>query len=431
MEAVLARGNLTKAYRAVKRNKGSAGIDGRTIGATGEHLRKHWAQIRETLLAGTYLPSPVRGVSIPKASGGSRLLGIPTVQDRLIQQSVGQILSERVEGSFSAHSYGFRPGRSAHDAVRAAQAYVKAGKRWVVDLDISAFFDQVDHDILMHKVGQFERDKRVLLLIGRYLRAPIVVHGKQEKRTRGTPQGGPLSPLLANIYLDPLDKELERRGLSFCRYADDVNIYVGSERSAKRILSSISDWIEKHLKLKVNLDKSGTAPPWERQFLGFTILQDGKIAPAERSVERFKQAVREKWNALQSGTTRELRDRWQTYLRGWCGYFALAEARWRIKRIEGWLRRHMRKCFWIRWHNRAGRKQALKRLGAKPHYLDVASSRRGAWRVAAATALQTVLSNEVLQRYGLWVPSSLWTVHETVDFNRRMRKTACPVVWEG
>jgi group II intron reverse transcriptase/maturase len=409
MDEVLARENLRKAYRAVKRNQGSAGIDGRTIEQTGVHLRQHWGQIGEKLKAGTYLPSPVRGVSIPKASGGTRLLGIPTVQDRLIQQATGQILSERAEPNFSVHSYGFRPGKSAHDAVRAAQAIVKAGKTWVVDLDISAFFDQVDHDILMHRVGQLDRDKRTLRLIGRYLRAPIVIGAREESRTRGTPQGGPLSPVLANIYLDPLDKELERRGVSFCRYADDVNIYVGSQRSAERILTSISAWIEKHLKLKVNLDKSGTGRPWDRQFLGFTIKEDGSIAPAERSVERFKQATRKHWDARQSGTSGELVARWQTYLRGWCNYFGLARARGRINALEGWVRRHMRKCFWLRWHNRAGRLNALQRLGAPAGHWDVASSRRGAWRIAASPALSSALSNTVLRRYGLWVPSNLWT----------------------
>lgn len=408
MEEVLARENLRKAYRAVKRNQGSAGIDGRSIEETGAHLRQHWTQIKEKLVAGTYLPSPVRGVSIPKASGGTRLLGIPTVQDRLIQQAVGQILSERAEPNFSVHSYGFRPGKSAHDAVRAAQAFVKSGKTWVVDLDISAFFDQVDHDILMHRVGQLDRDKRTLRLIGRYLRAPMRTGAGEEKRTRGTPQGGPLSPVLANIYLDPLDKELERRGVSFCRYADDVNIYVGSQRSAERILASISDWIEKHLKLRVNLDKSGTGRPWDRQFLGFTIKEEGSIAPAERSIERFKQATRHHWDARQSKTSGELVAQWQTYLRGWCNYFGLAQSRQRIDALEGWIRRHMRKCFWLRWHNRAGRLNALKRLGAAPRHWALATNRRGAWCIAATPILQGVLRNSLLRRYGLWVPSNLW-----------------------
>lgn len=408
MEVVLERENLRKAYRAVRRNRGAAGVDGRSIEATAAHLRAHWSGIEAKLSAGTYRPSPVRGVRIPKASGGERLLGIPTVQDRLIQQALSQVLSARLDAGFSEHSYGFRPGRSAHDAVRVGREYVRSGKSWVVDIDLSNFFDEVDHDLLMHRLGREVRDKRLLRLIGRYLRAPMELDGRGERRRRGTPQGGPLSPLLANLYLDPLDRELERRGVSFCRYADDVVIYAGSHRSAERILAGITAWIERHLKLTVNRDKSGTGRPWERAYLGFNILEDGRIAPAAGSIERFKQAVREHWDARRSLTSVELVRRWRRYLRGWCNYFALAEARWAVHALEGWIRRHMRKCFWLRWHNRVGRLRALKRLGAKPYHWGVASSRRGAWRIARGPALQTVLSRRMLERYGLWVPSSLW-----------------------
>lgn len=408
MEVVLERENMRKAYRAVRRNRGAAGVDGRSIAATAAHLRAHWSGIEAKLSAGTYRPSPVRGVRIPKASGGQRLLGIPTVQDRLVQQALSQVLGARLDAGFSEHSYGFRPGRSAHDAVRAGREYVRSGKSWVVDIDLSDFFDEVDHDLLMHRLGREVRDKRVLGLIGRYLRAPMEFEGHSERRWRGTPQGGPLSPLLANLYLDPLDRELERRGVSFCRYADDVVIYAGSRRSAERILTSITDWIGRHLKLTVNRDKSGTGRPWERAYLGFTIDEEGRIAPAPRSIARFKQAVREHWDARQSLTSGELVQRWQRYLRGWCNYFALAEARVAVHALEGWIRRHMRKCFWLRWHNRAGRLRALKRLGARPYHWGVASSRRGAWRIARGPVLQTVLSCRMLARYGLWVPSMLW-----------------------
>jgi len=408
MEAVLGRDNLRRAYRVVRRNGGAAGIDGRSIGHSAAHLRTHWAVIEERLLTGKYQPSPVRGVHLPKADGGTRLLGIPTVQDRVIQQAVAQHLSVKADAGFSDHSYGYRPGRGAHDAVRAAQGYVQAGKNWVVDLDISAFFDEVDHDILMHRVGQLERDKRVLRLIGRYLRAPMEVSGQRHKRERGTPQGGPLSPLLANLYLDPLDRELERRGLSFCRYADDVKIYVGSARSAERVLDSLTAWIDKHLKLRVNRSKSGTGRPWQKPFLGFQILEDGRIGVAESSVARFKAEVRRLWNAQQNATSAELVAQWQRYLRGWCNYFGLAAERSPLYRLEGWIRRHMRKCFWIRWHNRRGRRSALQRLGAKPRQLRVASSRRGAWRIAASPTLHSALDNRTLNRYGLWTPSSLW-----------------------
>jgi RNA-directed DNA polymerase len=421
MEAVVNRDNLKKAYKAIRRNQGSAGIDGRTIVQTAEHLRHHWLQIEEKLLKGTYVPSPLRGVQIPKATGGQRCLGIPTVQDRIIQQAIVQVMSVQIDESFSEHSYGYRPGRSAHDAVKAAQGYFKGGKTWTVDLDISAFLDQVNHDLLMHRVGQVVRDKRLLRVIGRYLRAGIVMVDKQERRSRGTPQGGPLSPLLANLYLDPLDKELERRELSFCRYADDINIYVGSQRSAERILGSISRWIEKHLKLQVNTDKSGTGRPWESQFLGFTLLEDGRIGLAQRSIERLKDQVRQQWDARQSLSSVELVKQWRSYLQGWCNYFRLSEARWRVKVLESWMRRHMRKCFWLRWHNREGRRNALKRLGVKGRGLELASSRRGAWRIASSPTLHLCLNNKTLYRYGLWVPSDFWATN-VVSSNRRCGK---------
>lgn len=408
MQAVLDRSNLKKAYRAVRRNQGAAGVDGKSIQQTAAHLRHHWPTIATKLAEGRYTPHAVRGVIIPKPNGGERLLGIPTVQDRLIQQAIAQVLGQRFEPLFSDHSYGFRPKRSAHDAIKAAQAYLRAGKSWVVDLDISAFFDQVNHDILMHRIRRVESDPQLLRLIGRYLRAPIEVNGKRQPRRCGTPQGGPLSPLLANIYLDALDKELDKRGLSYCRYADDVVIYVGSERSAQRVMSSISRWIEQHLRLKLNRSKSGIGRPWERPYLGFILLEDGRIAPSDKSVERFKTKVRQLWDARQSLTSMELVQQWQRYLRGWVQYFGICEVRWSISKVEGWVRRHIRKCFWLRWHHRKGRLNALKRLGAKWYHLKVASSRRGAWRIAASPALQAVLNNRTLKRYGFWMPSDVW-----------------------
>lgn len=408
MEEVLERENLREAYRAVRRNRGAGGVDGRTIRDTAEHLRLHWAVIEQRLMEGSYLPSPVRGVELEKATGGKRLLGIPTVQDRVIQQALLQVLSKRWDADFSVHSYGYRPGRSAHDAVRAASAYVASGKGWVVDIDLKSFFDEVDHDRLMWRVGQVERDKRVLRLIGRYLRASRVTGGQVERRTRGMPQGGPLSPLLANLYLDALDKELERRGLSFCRYADDVMIFVASERSAERVLSSVSAWIEKHLRLRVNRSKSGTGRPWDRPYLGFVVQGDGTVGVAEGSVTRLKAAVRWLWRGHQSRTMRELAERWQQYLRGWCNYFGLAGDRRAVYDLEGWIRRHMRKYLWLRWHNRHGRRRALQRLGAIPRHWLTASSRRGAWRIARGPTLQSALNNRRLQHNGLWVPSTLW-----------------------
>jgi group II intron reverse transcriptase/maturase len=285
---------------------------------------------------------------------------------------------------------------------------VKAGKIWVIELDISAFFDEVSHDILMHRVSQLERDKRVLKLIGRYLRAPMIMNGDSMVRTCGTPQGGPLSPLLANIYLDPLDKELEKRNLSFCRYADDINIYVESKRSGERILASISAWIKKYLKLEVNVEKSGVDKSGKRQILGFSIQEDGTITLAEKSIQRLKYDVRNFWQAGGAESGKNKLKEWEQYLRGWCNYYKIADNKNSITRLEGWIRRHMRKWFWLRWHNKHGRLNALKRLGAKSYNWKVASSSKGAWRIAAAHALQSVLNNRWLQCHRFWVPSNLW-----------------------
>src|ERR1022692_1238335 len=284
-------------------------------------------------------------VEIPKPSGGTRMLGIPTVQDRFIQQMMLQVLTPIFDPMFSESSYGFRPGRSAQDAVQAAQKYAQEGKDWVVDIDITKFFDHVNHDILMGRIGKVIRDKRVLHLIGKLLRRGAMVDGLVEASVEGTPQGGPLSPLLANIYLDALDKELERRGHAYCRYADDSNIYVSSQAAAERTLESIQNWIEKHLRLKVNTAKSGTGRTEERKFLGFRLDREGRIEVAPESIERFKAKVREKWRANQSRTSRELRDDWVRYVRGWWGYYQLAAVRKPIYQLEGWIRRHIRKRF--------------------------------------------------------------------------------------
>ena len=407
MEQVVRQENATAAWLAVKRNGGAPGIDGMTTQQLRDHVRKHWETIRAKLLSGTYVPSPVRRVEIPKPNGGVRLLGIPTVLDRWIQQMLLQALQPIFDPTFSAHSFGFRPGKSAHDAVRAAQNYIQAGKDWVVDMDITKFFDRVNHDILMQRIGQTIRDKRVLRLIGKYLRAGVMIEGVVQSSEEGTPQGGPLSPLLANIYLDALDQELEGRGLAFSRYADDCNIYVSSQRAAERVLASITEWIKKHLRLEVNATKSGVGRAWERKFLGFRINPQGKIEAAPQSVERFKTKVRELWRSCQSQTSVELRDRWRAYVRGWWGYFRLAEERRNLFGLEGWIRRHIRSCFWQRWDNWRGRLRKLRSLGLSGRLLKVAHSSKGAWRIAASPSLQTALSNAVLRRYGFWMPSDL------------------------
>ena len=407
MEAAVTDENYRLALGAVKRNQGAAGIDRMTTAQLEPHLQANWWILKDKLLKGTYVPSPVRRVEIPKPSGGTRRLGIPTVQDRFIQQLLLQVLTPVFDPQFSEHSYGFRPGRSAQDAVRAAQQYAQGGRDWVVDIDIAKFFDHVNHDILMGRIAAVIRDKRVLHLIGKYLRRGAMVEGLVEASAEGTPQGGPLSPLLANIYLDSFDKELEKRGHCFCRYADDCNIYVGSQTAAERTLASIQDWIEKQLRLKVNAAKSGTGRVWERKFLGFRLDRQKRIGIAPESLRRFRAKVREMWDARRSRTSTQLRDEWNRYVRGWWGYFRLAEARHPVRELEKWVRRHIRKCFWLRWHGRRGRLRNLRRLGVTGSALGVATSRRGAWRVAAQPELHQALSNSVLRRYGFLFPSNL------------------------
>jgi len=407
MEQAVADENYASALGAVQRNQGAAGIDRMTTAQLETHLKANWWILKDKLLKGTYVPSPVRRVEIPKPSGGTRMLGIPTVQDRFIQQLLLQAMTPVFDPQFSEHSYGFRPGRSAQDAVRAAQQYAQEGKDWVVDIDITKFFDHVNHDILMGRIGATIRDKRVLGLIGKYLRRGAMVDGLVEASVEGTPQGGPLSPLLANIYLDALDKELETRGHRFCRYADDCNVYVSSQAAAERTLASIQDWIEKHLRLKVNAAKSGTGRVWERKFLGFRLDRKKRIGIAPESLERFQAKVREMWNGRRSRTSEELRDEWSRYVRGWWGYFRLAEAQRPVRDVEPWVRRHIRKCFWLRWHNRTGRLRRLRQLGIRGRDLGVAGSSRGAWAVAKAPVLQNALSKAVLRRYGFLFPSDL------------------------
>lgn len=402
---VLTVENLNEAWAQVRANAGAAGVDGRTVEQTAGLIREHKQEILGRIREGRYRPEAVRAVDIPKANGGTRRLGIPTVLDRLIQQAIHQKLGPLWEPEFSAHSYGFRPQRSAHDAVRAAQAFIRAGKGWVVDIDLKAFFDHVNHDRLMHRLGRKVRDPHLLRLIGEYLRAPVrLKDGREEPRREGTPQGGPLSPLLANIYLHPLDLELEQRGLSFVRYADDIAIFCASERAAARVEASVIAWIERELQLPVNREKSGHGPSDGTALLGFRLERDGTIRVAPKSVERFKTKVRALWDARQSLTSEELREQWQSYLRGWWGYFQLAENRWDVTDLSGWIRRHMRKCFWQRWHHPRGRRHALHRLGVRDRRLGMASSRRGAWAMARHWVLHAALSNRTLHRYGFTLP---------------------------
>jgi group II intron reverse transcriptase/maturase len=405
MERVVNPENMKAAYLAVKANRGSCGVDGMEVQEMEKHLREHWESIRSKLLEGRYQPAAVRAVEIPKASGGKRLLGIPTVIDRMIQQAIHQEMGPTFEEGFSENSYGFRPMRSAHDAVRAGQGFVASGKKWVVDIDLKSFFDQVNHDRLMTMVGRKVRDKQVLSLIGRYLRAEMQRgDGSREARKAGTPQGGPLSPLLANIYLDPLDKELEKRGVSFVRYADDIAIFASSPRSAERILESVVKWLRKELGLEVNREKSGTGPSGQSSLLGFRLYEDGKIGVSPKAIAKLKEKVKEYWDARQSKTSSELREQWQSYIRGWWNYFQLADRRWEVNDQNGWIRRHMRKCFWLRWHHPRGRINALKRLGVKGRVLGMAYSGLGAWAIARHWVMHQALKTKTLNKYGFTIP---------------------------
>ena len=349
-------------------------------------------------------------MQIPKPNGGVRTLGIPNVLDRLIEQGIQQELSPLWETEFSEHSYGFRPGRNAHQAVSAAQGYVKAGKQWVVDIDLKSYFDEVNHDKLMARVSRKVRDKRLLRLIGDYLRAPMQTpDGKQQPRNKGTPQGGPLSPLLANIYLDPLDKELEKRGLAFVRYADDIAIFVSSERSAERVKQSVMEWIEKHLKVPVNREKSRSGPSDQSGLLGFRLYPDGRVGVAPKAVDRLRDKVRELWNARQSLTSEQLRSQWRRYIVGWWNYFKWADWRREVENQTSWIRRHMRKCFWLRWHHPKGRFNALRRLGIHGRALGLASCAKGAWAMARHPVVHQALSNATLARHGFllpWLPTA-------------------------
>lgn len=402
---ILERENLQTAWRRVKANDGAAGVDGMDVKRSQAHLKGCWEAIAAKLESGSYRPAPVLAAAIAKPDGGVRTLGIPTVLDRLIQQAIHQVLSPLWEQDFSTNSYGYRPGRSAHDAVAQARQYVQEGKCWVVDIDLKSFFDRVEHDRLMSLVTRKVRDKSLLKLIARYLKAPRRnPDGSNSPGLRGTPQGGPLSPLLANIYLDGLDQELMSRGLSFVRYADDVAIYAGSQRSAERIHASIVGWIEKHLRVEVNRDKSGTGPCEQSALLGFRLYPDGRIGVAPKALNRFKANVRQLWSARQNRTSGELRDQWRVYSRGWWNYFRHADWRREVTDLSGWIRRHLRKCFWQRWKSVPGRARALRKLGIRGRSLGMASCSLGAWPMARHPVLQQALSNRQLYRYGFVFP---------------------------
>jgi RNA-directed DNA polymerase len=404
MEEVCERENCKRALKRVKANKGSPGVDGMTVQELPGFLRQHWPAIREQLLSGTYKPQPVKRVEIPKPDGGVRELGIPTVLDRFIQQAVMQVLQKRWDRTFSEHSYGFRPGRSAHQAVEAAQQHIAAGYRWVVDLDLEKFFDRVCHDKLMAKIAERVSDKRLLKLIRAFLRAGVMEGGLVSPVDGGTPQGGPLSPLLSNLVLDEFDRELERRGHRFARYADDSNIYVRSRRAGERVMKSLTRFIRTKLHLQVNPSKSAVAEPWERKFLGFsfTSAESPKRRIAPKAVKRFKERVRELTSRTRGISIERMAKELALYLRGWIGYFGKCQTPSVLQSLEEWTRRRLRSVIWKQWKRGTVRFVELRKRGVNPHLAaTTAGSAHGPWHLARSKGLALALPNAYFDSLGI------------------------------
>jgi RNA-directed DNA polymerase len=404
MEEVCERENCKRALKRVKANKGSPGVDGMTVQALPGFLQQHWLAIREQLQSGTYQPQPVKRVEIPKSDGGVRKLGIPTVLDRFIQQAVMQVLQKRWDRTFSDHSYGFRPGRSAHQAVEAAQQHIAAGYRWVVDLDLEKFFDRVGHDKLMAKIAERVSDKRLLKLIRAFLRAGVMENGLVSPLDEGTPQGGPLSPLLSNLVLDEFDRELERRGHRFARYADDSNIYVRSRRAGERVMKSVTRFIHTKLKLQVNQSKSAVAEPWERKFLGFSFTSSAspkrRIAP--KAVKRFKERVRELTRRTRGISIDRMAKELTLYLRGWIGYFGKCQTPTVLQSLEEWTRRRLRSVIWKQWKRGTTRYVELRKRGVNAKLAaTTAGSAHGPWHLARSQALALALPNAYFDSFGI------------------------------
>lgn len=415
LERILSRENLIQALTRVEGNKGSHGVDEMPVQNLRAHILEHWTTIRGQLEKGTYYPQPVRRVEIPKPNGGKRKLGIPTVMDRFLQQAIAQVLTDIYDPTFSQHSYGFRPKRRGHDAVREARNYIKQGYRWVVDMDLEKFFDKVNHDRLMRTLSQRINDSRVLKLIRRYLQAGVMEDGIVRPNTEGAPQGGPLSPLLSNIVLDELDKEPEKRGLHFVRYADDCNIYVRSKRAGLRVMKSITKFIEGKLKLKVNEQKSAVDRPWKRKFLGFSFTvhkEKPKIRVSKESVQRFKQRIRELTSRRKSMNMKDRIEKLNRYLVGWLGYYQLADTPSIFKGLDSWIRRRLRMIRWKEWKKVKTKYKNLMKQGInKGKAWEWANTRKAYWRIANSPILHKALGDRYWSNQGL---KSLYYRYQTL-----------------
>jgi len=409
MEEVCEKENLKEALRRVKANAGAAGVDGMNVAELAGYLRENWSRLKEQLSTGTYKPQPVRRVEIPKAGGGTRKLGIPTVVDRFVQQAVLQVLQKPWDSTFSDFSFGFRPGRSAHQAVAKAQEHIQAGYDWVVDIDLEKFFDRVNHDVLMSRVAQRVGEKRMLKLIRGFLNSGVLENGLVGPTDEGTPQGGPLSPLLSNLLLDVLDRELERRGHRFVRYADDCNIYVKSERAGQRVMEGVKRFLTRKLKLKVNETKSAVARPKSRKFLGFSFTggKSAKRRIAPQAIFRFKERIRELTRRTRGISIERMIGELRTYMIGWQGYFGFCETSHILSELDMWIRRRLRCCVWKQWkHGRTRFRELTHRGVGKQLAAKTAGSAHGPWRLSNSRALAVALPNAFFISLGLPVLAS-------------------------
>ena len=403
-ERILERENLLTALKRVERNGGAAGMDGMPVEELRPYLKEKWLEIREQLDQQSYRPNPVRLKEIEKPDGGVRRLGIPTVMDRFLQQAITQELTSLFEPIFSEHSYGFRPGRSAHQAVKQAQAYVQAGYEWSVDLDLEKYFDRVNHDILMARVAREVKDKRVLKLIRAYLESGMMINGVVMGKGEGVPQGSPLSPLLSNIMLDDLDKELEKRGHKYVRYADDCNIYVKTPRAGERVMKSVKKFLEKKLKLKVNAKKSKVDRATRVKFLGFSFYKykgEVRIRVAKRSLERFREKLRRLTKRTRSGKLENILKEINRYLIGWMGYYRMAETPSIYAGLDSWIRRRLRQMIWKRWKRGTTRYRELRKLGVPQGRAGLGAVGKSPWHMSKSPVINEALSNAYLRNSGL------------------------------